>query len=711
MRIYGNDLDPTLKSEVSGYSTTCVSRASCYVSYASLGVAPDRTFVVTWNEVPEWAAGSTATGSYTMQVILKENGEFIYQYKERKAGPNAATGQIGWQLSTSDYAIAGTGFPSTQLAYLFYIPNTGSMTPGAFNAFETATWAGTTTGVITTKIAGTTFGLDVIALTSATPATVHTSFTGAVKVELVNADSSATCSAMTNIQTVAASYTFVAADKGRHRFTGISQLNAYRNVQVRISYPASAPTKVACSTDAFAIRPNSFVVQATDNSWSTAGTNRMLTAATATGTPTHKAGQPFTLTVTPYNSIGNASGNITSNYIGTPVATASCILPASNCVDGDLSVGSFAISSGVATSTTASYSEAGAFSLSVSDATFAQVDAADGTTVSQRTINSSPVSVGRFVPDHFVTSVSSNGTFAHSCSTFTYNGQALNYAVNAHPMLSVTAYNGAVSPSITQNYTGSLNKLTAGSFNLIAPTGDALQKGVDNQNKLQLSATLDTPALSDNGNGTLSLILGNDRYTYSREANALIAPFNNSIVISVSSITDSDGVSASTTPMSLQPAGEPIRYGRIKLTNANGSDLADLQVPMQAEYFDGNNFVTNPLDSCSVAAISFADPIATDALLTTSTCVWDPNNLSGSAKCIGQTPSGEGYVEGASLSSGSFNLFLKAPNVQGSLTVNAAVDNWMRFNWTGAGLANPSVTATFGVYQGRPSVIYMRELY
>ena len=92
MRIYGNDLDPTSRLEAANYNTPCASRASCYVSYATIGTAPYRSFVVTWNNVPEWATnnrtGSTEpVGSYSLQLILQENGEFVYQYGDDVPGP------------------------------------------------------------------------------------------------------------------------------------------------------------------------------------------------------------------------------------------------------------------------------------------------------------------------------------------------------------------------------------------------------------------------------------------------------------------------------------------------------------------------------------------------------------------------------------------------------------------------------------------------
>ena len=122
MRIYGNDLDPTSRLESSGYNTACASRASCYVSYATIGTAPYRSFVVTWNNVPEWTTGSNPVGSYSLQLILQENGEFVYQYGDDVPGPSAKLGQVGWQADSTDYDTPQVGFPANNTAIKFYIP-------------------------------------------------------------------------------------------------------------------------------------------------------------------------------------------------------------------------------------------------------------------------------------------------------------------------------------------------------------------------------------------------------------------------------------------------------------------------------------------------------------------------------------------------------------------------------------------------------------
>jgi MSHA biogenesis protein MshQ len=90
MRVYGNDLDPS---------------AGGTVTYATVGAAPSRSFVVTWTNVPEWnAAGSF----FNLQIVVRERGDFVYRYGA-SSNPSLGKAQIGWQLSTSDYALLSFG--------------------------------------------------------------------------------------------------------------------------------------------------------------------------------------------------------------------------------------------------------------------------------------------------------------------------------------------------------------------------------------------------------------------------------------------------------------------------------------------------------------------------------------------------------------------------------------------------------------------------
>ncbi len=146
MRIYGNDLDPTLKSDVPAYPTVCLNSTSCYISYATIGTAPYRSFVVTWFGIPEWAAGGSTSGNYNLQVILQENGEFIYQYGVNTPGPSASLAQVGWQADSNDYDVPAVGLPASNTAIKFYIPQ-----PVAEYRMEQPSWNGTANEVLDTS--------------------------------------------------------------------------------------------------------------------------------------------------------------------------------------------------------------------------------------------------------------------------------------------------------------------------------------------------------------------------------------------------------------------------------------------------------------------------------------------------------------------------------------------------------------------------------
>ena len=180
------------------------------------------------------------------------------------------------------------------------------------------------TGRIFTKIAGQDIAVDIFALDASNA--VSASFTGAVIVELVDNTSGGACAGLPLIKALA-NQTFAAADNGRHPLdAGQFEAEARRNVRFRIRYPVAAPTVIACSSDAFAIRPHSFAsVQARDQDRTTAGTTRVLgnTADPGSGT-VHNAGRPFRIDATARN--GAAVPATTSAPTATsrvPVGTSS----------------------------------------------------------------------------------------------------------------------------------------------------------------------------------------------------------------------------------------------------------------------------------------------------------------------------------------------------------------------------------------------------
>jgi MSHA biogenesis protein MshQ len=158
-----------------------------------------------------------------------------------------------------------------------------------------------------------------------------------------------------------------------------------------------------------------------------------------------------------------------------------------------------------------------------------------------------------------------------------------------------------------------------------------------------------------------------------------------------------------------------VRYGRVALNTAAGSELLNLGVPMRAEYYlnSSTEFVTNTTDSCtSGVTLSFSD--FADNLTVGETCVVDTGSPGDSAAGCAVAGVAAQLFNGPPIT-GDFNLFLQAPGAgnDGSVTVDAVVPDWLKFDWdTGvAGDENPSGRVTFGIFGGDESQVYRRELY
>lgn len=142
MKVFGVDLDPTNLVDKPNYpsaakKTPCLNSNSCYVSVATTGTVPTRQFIVTWKNVPEWVSASNTSGAFDLQIILNEDGSFIYQYGTISHG-GTGTAQIGWQLGSTDYQVLAFGAavePSPNTAIKFFIPR-----PQAAYSFDEGSW-------------------------------------------------------------------------------------------------------------------------------------------------------------------------------------------------------------------------------------------------------------------------------------------------------------------------------------------------------------------------------------------------------------------------------------------------------------------------------------------------------------------------------------------------------------------------------------------
>lgn len=649
-------------------------------------------------------------------------------------------------------------------------PITGA-TLGGFNVFESSTPAGYVAGYIKTKVAGRRFDLSTgnLAIVALTPAdAIDAAFTGAVKVELLNASAGGALDAngCNGAWPVVATLANQNVSDGRVNMNPIPQVNAaaYQNLKVRVSYPAvGAVTRYGCSNDAFALRPDSLVMNnATHLDWENPGVASALNNLGVAGGQVHKAGRNFSLSATARDALGAGIGS----YAGSPAAGVSALqLPSGcgACVPGTVTVGGWA-GTGTVVSNSATYSEAGAITMHLEDRSFANIDAADSST-GERYIDSNPVGVGRFVPDHFdlATAVApifrTFNTTDAACSagaaprrTFTYIGQLFGYATM--PQATIIARNFA--NATTANYRGALWKLGSGAGAAIAPVCTSatctlnsslgtttfsnaytftLNPAVATGWDTALPVT-GTPSVASNNDGTGTLsFTSSDQLAFNRPL-APLADFTATINSSIGLTDASEG--AGQTILTANPAvfgaitfdasyvGPPAQpnrffYGRLRLANANGSELLPLSMRMTTQYFTAAaGFVDNTLDNCTTIAnanvglgnyqINLNDP-ETGASMTVTPFVSGVKNLTLSAPGANNYGSADVVVNlGTTTTPSVCPLFWSgpAPTPAGA---NLTHLRDARICAPGVYDKDPTARATFGAYDVNRNFIYLRENY
>ncbi|NOT84714.1 MAG: hypothetical protein HOP02_08060 [Methylococcaceae bacterium] len=582
-----------------------------------------------------------------------------------------------------------------------------ALAPANFNCVEVG--GNSASGHLYTKLVATSFNFDVVALKAdgsvesnyvvnplppdpniiPTPTPVPV-VTKPVTVELVEGSGSTACASRNPLSpAISQVLTFTASDLGRKAVSAINVGKAFANVRCRVTDANQSPSVVGCSADNFAIRPSAFTAV------TSTATADLTGNSVSASPPIIKAGLPFTLTA--------ASGTV--GYNGTPLVDNSKLLAHAGSMQAGSVSGSFTaanIATGTVTAAMFNYSEVGYFRFAVNgiyDDGFTAVDSGtDCTPDFSNSLNAGKYGCkfgnnantayfGRFIPDHFALTP---GVATPACNaSYTYFGQD-----GFSTAFTLSAQNAA--NAVTQNYIGSFARLGLNAWANFGFTAPGLPAGS------VLSASVTPPiGLWNNGSAALSA-----KHKVSRPT-ALIG--ETPVTINAAPV-DLDGV---TMTASTVAATTPLRYGRIALQNAHGSELLDLPMAMHAEYWNGNNWIVNNEDVCTTGIpLTLADPISGDGLMPTELCAWD-NGSTGN--------SGLGCAIAGSITqqfkqpptAGNFNLNFKTPGVgnSGALDVTAAVPNYLKYNWKGLGDVSPSARATFGVYKGSVGVIYFREVY
>ena len=569
---------------------------------------------------------------------------------------------------------------------------------GAFNACDVGTSCTNTTtpaiSRITTKIAGSAFNLDIVALK--TDGTRNTNYRNDVLVELLDASNNSGALDAYNcrgswaiIATLSPNPAFTNPDNGLITVGPFPVPEAYRDVRVRVTN-SGGTTKKGCSTDNFAIRPATFTLIAQDTDAQTAGTTRTLNNVVVTIGPAHKAGQPFTFTATAYNAAGIPAP--TTNYVnnvGYPSMTLSaCAGTACTSSFGTFAPGVTNFTSGTLSSSVATYSEVGAFNLTLQDTDFASVDAADtAASCAGYYVCSAATPVGRFVPDHFDTAVVPTATLPMPCPTgltcpasydgFVYSGQPFSIKVSARN----TSTCSGIEPDVctTQNYQGAFAKAVT------LTAWDAKGGATQNPGSGVLGSNAVASAAFISGVATLT-----DTPTYTFGTSPTVPTDIYVRAVDTDSVTSLRAI-----PENSVEGGVKVVSGRVKIGNAYGSELLDLPMSATVQYYDGTNWLTSLTDSVTNLVLSVPTSVSPQCK---SGCPWTTTPAPVSGQVIA------GVL--------SFKLSKPAGGGTGSVDVSISAPDYLLTGSNGAAV-DPSKPgrATFGVYKGNNQFIYLREMY
>ncbi len=487
-----------------------------------------------------------------------------------------------------------------------------------------------------------------------------------------------------------------AAVTAKYKDAGLIQVLVKDDSQ---SHP-DLPAGIRGATANFVVKPAYFGLSNVED----AGGNPNPAAADASGNVFIAAGNLFSVTVTAFDAEGDTTPNFGQESTPESVRLSSSLVAPAGGNDPGISpaLGFGAFSAGSAVGTTFTWPEVGIITLqpSIGDA-----DYLGGGDV----IGAASGNVGRFIPDHFTADLNVP-LLTTQCGSggFSYIGQAFDYAIN--PVITVTAR--AAGGTTTQNYTSSFFKIT--NLSLLNRAYAAATGTLDLSG---LPASGVDPQIADAGAGVGSLLFSaGSGLSFQRSSEE--AAFDADISLSID-VIDTDGVTTLASPVEFSTmgfdSGASMRYGRVRLLNALGSELVNLAVPMRTEYFvdAATGFVTHTDDSCTDnLALSLGNFTAN--LTTGETCVLDTGSPGDSgAGCAVTGPAGQRYRTPAL--AGDFNMFLQAPGAgnDGSVEVSVDVPAWLEYDWdaAAAGFEDPSATATFGIYDGDSRRIYLRQVF
>lgn len=301
--------------------------------------------------------------------------------------------------------------------------------------------------------------------------------------------------------------------------------------------------------------------------------------------------------------------------------------------------------------------------------------------------------IGRFIPSHFNLSAGAltDRVELDDCDAeFTYIGELFgaDWTLDARNAGGVT----------TANYEGAFARL------------DAAALGIDADQDI----TVDTSSVVwAGGFGTASASISADRAVPE-------GPYQG-FQVGTAPI-DTDGVELAALDVDLSGDGiddhgligtTELRFGRLALDNAVGSELGPLTLPLRAEFFENDTWKVNGLDECT--AMALADQVA---LTSSNGDAGDGTESLG----VGSGSTSIQQADPVTLAEGRAGFTFSAPGSSGWVELSLQLDSFslpLGVDWhflrddlddDGNFLENPSARASFGLFEGDENRILLQEI-
>jgi len=458
------------------------------------------------------------------------------------------------------------------------------------------------------------------------------------------------------------------------KYADVGKIQLYAQATVPDAATGGGVSIVKGASNSFVVNPFAFTLTGIKQHASPNKVNPG--AGNATGDVFVKAGELFDAAVT---AVGFDNATTPSFGLGTGSATEAVTLaynlqqPVSACPGPADCAATLSgtgattplyrsdFTNGVASLADLSWSEVGIIKLTATSSTYLG---------NSHTTTGTSDNVGRFIPDHFAITAGAPLAACATGAAFTYFGQdgfSTPFTLSARNVANAT----------TQNYTGAFAKLDLTDYDRFSFTAAVLPAG----------ATLSSSATAPSGswaNGTTVDLTA--RHQVSRPT-ALAGPAT--ITISAKP-TDTDNVTIAAAT-EVTSTATTLRYGRLRLMNAYGSELLPILVPVRAEFFNGTRWLPNADDGCTTV------PAASLALGNITT-------PGGAGLAVGAPPAGIVLSPAATLANGTTNIRL-TPTTPGTGTLDMVLN-------LGTGIATPDscLAAMAGVVGGAAPAVSLAHL-